>query len=129
MDIVTPELAERLLKSLEAGATAANHTLADLLNEVISYLIFIELMSCLKIAVGIGVLFFVRKAFRLFEEAQPDLDKKNFVRGLSTLASGMVLVVSLSMSWGSLLSLGKVILAPKVYLVEMAYKKLQEVKK
>lgn len=119
MQIVSQELAIKILDMLEKGSSATASTLTDLLNEFLNYLIFVEVMSASKFLLTFLVILVLAKDTE---------EQKNLWRGIGVLSYLAVGVVGVVLSWSSLFNLGKVLFAPKIYLIEMAYDKVREYK-
>lgn len=128
MQLISPELATKIMAALEAGASNTTQTLTDVLNEFINYLIFVEILNVSRFLLAIVALLVIKKAVGLFVLGATEETAKNQIRGGGVLVSMLVLGLSLMWSWQSFMSLGKVLLAPKVYVIEMAIQKVQEIK-
>jgi hypothetical protein len=128
MQFVTPEMAERILKMVEAGAANANTEFASLLNELINYMIFVEIVSLAKYLLGLVLAGFIFRSFAMFILAAETEAKKNLYRGWRNIIVTLLTLGTMYSSYSSVLNVGKVLFAPKIYLVEKAIEKVKEIK-
>jgi hypothetical protein len=128
MQFVTPEMAERILKMVEAGAANVNTEFASLLNELINYMIFVEIVSLAKYLLGLVLAGFIFRSFAMFILAAETEAKKNLYRGWRNIIVTLLTLGTMYSSYSSVLNVGKVLFAPKIYLVEKAIEKVKEIK-
>jgi hypothetical protein len=128
MQFVTPEMAEKILKMVEAGAANVNTEFSSLLNELISYMIFVEVVSLAKYLLGLVLAGLVFRSFAMFILAAETDAKKYLWRGWRNILVALLSLGTLYSSYSSVLNLGKVLFAPKIYLVEKAIEKVKEIK-
>jgi len=128
MEIVSHEMALKIVEMLEKGTAGVTSSMTDLVNEFITFMIFVEAMNASKFLLVVLFAFLVRKAWKLFESSQTKQSAKDFVRGSGIVVNVTILSVGFLMSFNSFISLGKVLLAPKVYLIELAFDKAREFK-
>jgi hypothetical protein len=128
MQFVTPEMAERILKMVEAGAANVNTEFASLLNELINYMIFVEIVSLTKYLLGLVLAGFIFRSFAMFILAAETEAKKNLYRGWRNIIVTLLTLGTMYSSYSSVLNVGKVLFAPKIYLVEKAIEKVKEIK-
>lgn len=128
MEIVSHEMALKIVEMLEKGTAGVTSSLGDLVNEFITFMIFVEAMNVSKFLLVVMFAYLVRKAWKLFEASQEIQKTKDLVRGFGIIVNVTILSVGFLMSFNSFLSLGKVLLAPKVYIIELAFNKVREFK-
>ena len=129
MEIVSPAMAEKLLKMLEIGSGTVHQELSDIMNQFINYMIFVEAVGLIKwllLFVGAAI---IARAFKFWELAAGDNESDiNAIKGIRNIIVGAVTIVAVFISINSALGLGKILIAPKIYLIEMAIEKVKEVK-
>lgn len=153
--IITPEMAEKVLKILETGAGTLQQEASAFLSEVINYLIFAEVMNVLQNVFFMFILIpVIFKFFGAWEKSkkheievakEEHEERRKLLHPLpvSTLAadelsvhltlikSFKVVVISfctfiaLVISSSSVTSLGKIVFAPKLYLLEIVAKTIK----
>ncbi len=128
MEIVSPAMAEKLLKMLETGSGTVHQELSDIMNQFINYMIFIETVGLIKwllLFVGAAI---IARAFKFWQLAASNEKEENTVKGFRNIVVCAVAIVAVFVSLNSAIGLGKILIAPKVYLIEMAIEKVKEVK-
>jgi ABC-type phosphate transport system permease subunit len=128
MEIVSVGMAEKILKMVEAGTENVHAELAEILNQFINYMIFLEAMSLLKwllLFIGAGI---VARAFNFWTLACNEPSDVHVVKGIRNLVVGGIVLLATFISISSAVGLGKILIAPKIYLIEMAIEKVKEVK-
>lgn len=128
MQVITPEVAQKIIDTLSTGAESLKHGSAEFLNELINYVIFIQAASAAKAILGVVILLVALKIIKTV--ALLDDSKEHQIRmGIWKII--MTAVISLStvaLSYSSFINLGKALFAPKVFLLELAVDKIKEVK-
>jgi hypothetical protein len=127
MQIVTQEMAQRILSMVEAGATGVTSEFKDILNELINYMIFVEVLSVAKYFLGLIIAGLIFRSFSMFILAEENESKKNVIRGYRNLIVSFITITTIYMSYSSLLNVGKVLFAPKIYMIEKAIEKVKEI--
>jgi len=128
MQIVTPEMAERILKMVEAGATNVNEEFANILNELINYMLFVESMSAARYLLGLILAGLLFRSFSMFILSAETEAEKNVLRGWRNILVSVLTLATLYISYESLINVGKVAFAPKIYMIEKAIEKVKEIK-
>ncbi len=128
MQMITADMANRVLKLVEAGADATSTQFSDILNELINYMIFVEAASVSKYLLGLLCAGLAFRAFSLFVLSAETEEKKNYIRGWRNIIVSLLTLITLYSSFNSILNLGKVLFAPKIYIIEAAIEKVKEVK-
>lgn len=128
MTNISPETAERILDILKTGVDSTSQSVSSFMNEIINYFIFIEVMSALKAVIGVVAIAIVVKVLSSLKAMTDDKEwhlRLNLWRIILVTGIGIGTVF---MSWGNFVELGKVVVAPKIYLAEKAVAQLKEIK-
>lgn len=128
MEIVSPQMAERLLNMLETGASNINTEFTAILNQLVNYVIFLETINLLRWALLFLGAVIVARAFRFWILSAETENKKNEIRGWRNFIVGGMTIAAIWFSFSSVTGLGKILLAPKIYMIEMAIDKVKAIK-
>lgn len=121
-------MSEELFAGIKGVMELAGKGTTQLMDEALNLFIVLSILDILKFGVVFVVFFVVKKYLSIISDANEDPKTKRLTRSAQTASFILALVFFVAHSYGAVVNVAKIMVAPNIFLIEKGYKVVQEVR-
>lgn len=135
MELITPELAQQAIEALKSGGEVLTREGLAVVNQALNYLIFEEIVSIVsKLSLFLVAYLIARfitaaqTANKIVKDDEATQRKNNGLQLVKNISNTVFAVIFVVIAYNNVLNLGKLMIAPKLVIIEKSAELIKKVK-
>jgi len=121
-------VSESVLQGIKGVLELAGKGTTQLMDEALNLFIVLSILDILKFAVVFVIFYVVKKFLSTIGEASEEGKTKRLVKSAQVAGFILSLVFFVAHSYGAVVNIAKIMVAPNIFLIEKGYKVVEDVK-